>query len=88
MPGDNRVACRTVSTVAKGLPVQLGASQKILGHFRRRKVTCSQTPRIWGERGENPGAGEVEPYLHRHLKGTNVPKELSSLTEEERGVHR
>ena len=30
MPGDNRVACRTVSTVAKGLPVQLGASQEIL----------------------------------------------------------
>ena len=30
MPGDNRVACGTVSTVAKGLPVQLGASQELL----------------------------------------------------------
>ena len=51
-------------------------------------MTCSQTPRIWGERGENPGAGVVEPYLHRRLKGTDVPKELSSLTEEERGSDR
>ena len=51
-------------------------------------MTCSQTSRSWGERGENPGAGEVEPYLHRCLEGTDAPKELSSLTEEERGADR
>ena len=46
-------------------------------------MTCSQTSRSQGERGENPGAGEVKPYLHRHLEGTDAPKELLSQRKKE-----